>query len=242
MPTLTGKGKRRKLGAPALLGASDAIESLGPRPSSVPQKRLGVAWTSPEGGAGLCSPRPMKARALPYYRFYVIDFRASRRVQALTYIERGLYRDLIDECWLRGGIPDNVPALAAICLCPVGVMQKAWPKLAGFFSPMDGHDGVLSSERLEIERTETDSRRTQASLAGKRSVNARQRVANAPSTTVERPSTSSSSSSSSSKAKQSSSRAAPLVTQEGELPPPTAVVQRLPRRAEDWRKLLDDGK
>lgn len=205
-------------GASALVGVDGAGDPLDPRPSSVPRQRFGVAWTTPEGGAGLCFPPAMKARVLPYYRFYVLDFRASRNVSRLSYVERGLYRDLIDECWIEGGIPDDIPRLADICGCPVKVMRGAWANLAKFFEPIEGHAGQLSSARLECERTEQDSRRTQASLAGKRSAEARATPRERPSTTVERESTSSSSSSSSSIAKQSSSSNGPLVTQAAEQP------------------------
>lgn len=42
--------------------------------------------------------------ALPYYRWHWRDYRANRKVQRMTYIERGLYRELLDECWAEGFI------------------------------------------------------------------------------------------------------------------------------------------
>ena len=36
---------------------------------------------------------------LPYYRWYVTDYRASRNANRLSCTERGLYRELLDECF-----------------------------------------------------------------------------------------------------------------------------------------------
>ena len=47
----------------------------------------------------------------------------------MTYVERGLYRELLDECWAEGFIPTEMQDLADICDCPVDVMRDAWPRL-----------------------------------------------------------------------------------------------------------------
>lgn len=108
-------------------------------------------------------------RPLPYYRFYVTDYRASRRVQRLDYVQRGLYRELIDECWVKGAIPDDITRLADICDCPVGVMAEAWPTLRGLFRDVDGMGGAfLYSERLDAERTTSDKLRLHRQLAGRK--------------------------------------------------------------------------
>ena len=108
-------------------------------------------------------------RPLPYYRFYVLDYRASRRVQRLTWQERGLYRELIDECWLKGAVPDDVAKLSDICGCPVGPMAEAWERLKPLFEPLTGMDGMfLFSPRLDAERSELDKLRAARVLAGSR--------------------------------------------------------------------------
>lgn len=110
----------------------------------------------------------MSSRSLPYYRWYVTDFRASRAAQRLSYLERGLYRDLLDECWVEGHIPDDPAKLADICGCPLGVMAEAWPNLRPRFSPIEGLDGMyLTSARLEVERTELDAFRVRQSMRRK---------------------------------------------------------------------------
>lgn len=104
---------------------------------------------------------------LPYYRWYWRDFRSSRAVQKLHYVARGLYRELLDECWARGFMPNDLAKLAELCDCPVPIMEKHWPSLEQFF--VDDGDGLLLNERLENERSESDKLRVKKVLAGKRS-------------------------------------------------------------------------
>lgn len=108
-------------------------------------------------------------RALPYYRWYVSDYRATRAVQRMDYVTRGLYRELLDECWVEGAIPDDPEKLADICGCPIGVMAEAWKVLRERFTPLNGLEGVyLTSKRLEVERTDSDKLRAVRALAGRK--------------------------------------------------------------------------
>jgi uncharacterized protein YdaU (DUF1376 family) len=110
-----------------------------------------------------------RRKPLPYLRWYVTDYRASRRVQRLTWQERGIYRELLDECWVEGCIPDDPEKLAEIADCPVGVMAEAWPKIKALFRPVDGLDGMyLTSPRLEAERSEDDAFRVTRANAGRK--------------------------------------------------------------------------
>jgi uncharacterized protein YdaU (DUF1376 family) len=109
-------------------------------------------------------------KPLPYYRWYPGDHRASARVQDLTYVEEGLYRRLLDECWRVGYIPDDPIRLARICRAPVGVVDRAWRHLRDLFISVEGLDGqLLTSERLELERTQEDRKRVQRMRAGQAS-------------------------------------------------------------------------
>lgn len=106
------------------------------------------------------------ARALPYYKWFWQDWRANRIVQRMTYIQKGLYRELLDECWAEGSIPDDVSELAFICNCPVEVMADAWQVLSKCFE--GAANGRLVNERLERERTEKDRQRLVRAEAGKK--------------------------------------------------------------------------
>lgn len=110
-----------------------------------------------------------RSKPLPYLRWYVTDYRASRRVQRLTWQERGIYRELLDECWVEGSIPDDPKRLAEIAGVPQGVMAEAWQNLRPMFIEVDGLDGMyLTSRRLEIERSEDDAYRVRLANAGRK--------------------------------------------------------------------------
>lgn len=126
---------------------------------------------------------------LPYYPWFVKDFRANRKVQRMNYIERGLYRELLDECWEEGVIPDDPLKLAEICNCPPGVMVEAWPKIRPCFTATEGLDGMLlQNDKLESLRNVSEEKRNQQRLAGlasaekrrqgERTLNGRQRALN----------------------------------------------------------------
>lgn len=104
---------------------------------------------------------------LPYYKWLVTDYRASRRVQRLPWELRGLLRELLDEQWIEGALRDDVNYLAEVCGCPVGVMAEAWKTLKDFFPPIDGMDGVfLQNRKLESVRSAQDRIRAERRMAG----------------------------------------------------------------------------
>lgn len=83
----------------------------------------------------------------------------------MDYIERGLYRELLDECWSKGSIPDDIKSLAEICDCPVEVMANAWQKLSKCFIEVDG---CLINDKLDTLRTASDAKRVKLANAGKK--------------------------------------------------------------------------
>lgn len=117
-------------------------------------------------------------RALPYYKWFWQEWRANRAVQRMGYVERGLYRELLDECWSEGGIPNDVAEMAEICGCPVDVMANAWQVLSKRFelSP----NGMLVNERLERERTDKDRVRLARAEAGRKGGKAKAAKEHAP--------------------------------------------------------------
>jgi uncharacterized protein YdaU (DUF1376 family) len=123
----------------------------------------------------------MTDRFLPYYKWFWQDYRANRKVQRMTYIERGLYRELLDECWIEGSIPKSISDLADICGCPDEVMANAWQMLSKCFIEVNDR---YENEKLNSMRTERDQIRVIRSQAGKaggqaKIANASKNVANA---------------------------------------------------------------
>lgn len=105
-------------------------------------------------------------RTLPYYKWFWQDWRANRKIQRMTYIQRGLYRELLDECWVEGSIPNDIKELADICGCPNDVMADAWQVLSSCFELLD--DGRLINEKLHSLRTEKDVERLKKAENGKK--------------------------------------------------------------------------
>jgi len=124
-----------------------------------------------------------RLKPLPYYRWYPTDYRASRNANRLDHVGRGIYRELLDECWAEGVIPDDIEALADIARCPVGIMAELWPAIRKMFRPTEGMDGMfLVNRRLEIERSESDQERIRKALGGRKgglakATNAKQNLA-----------------------------------------------------------------
>lgn len=108
----------------------------------------------------------MSERTLPYYKWFWQDWRANRKIQRMSYIERGLYRELLDECWAEGSIPNDIDELADICGCPADVMASAWQVLSKCFIEID--NGRLINEKLHSLRTEKDAERAKKALNGQK--------------------------------------------------------------------------
>jgi uncharacterized protein YdaU (DUF1376 family) len=119
---------------------------------------------------------PEKHEPLSYYKWFVRDYRANRKVQRMSYVARGLYRDLLDEQWLDGSLPEDLTALADICGCSVKVMEKYWPEIAPCFDLVDGR---LINPKLETMRTEQDKVRIKRVESGRLGGMAKQTQANA---------------------------------------------------------------
>jgi hypothetical protein len=104
-------------------------------------------------------------KPLPFYKWFWQEYRANRKVQRMGYVARGLYRELLDECWAEGSIPDDLETLADICGCPVAVMETEWQLLKGCFISKDGR---LINGKLHSVRTEEDAARVAMSEGGRK--------------------------------------------------------------------------
>jgi uncharacterized protein YdaU (DUF1376 family) len=108
----------------------------------------------------------MTDRTLPYYKWFWQDWRANRKIQRMSYIERGIYRELLDECWVEGYIPNDIKELADICGCPEDVMADAWQVLNSCF--VLTQENTLINEKLHSLRTEKDVERLKKAENGKK--------------------------------------------------------------------------
>jgi len=108
----------------------------------------------------------MKERA-PYMPFFGRDFYGDLNVMSQDLEEQGAYIRLSWLCWQEGGIPADIPTLAAICSnTPVArFRKKIWPKLSGLFETAP--DGRLTHRKIESIRDGKESFRRKCSEGGK---------------------------------------------------------------------------
>lgn len=114
----------------------------------------------------MTAPDAERRSALPYYRWYWQAWRANRAVQRMTPLARGLYRELLDEQWAEGFVPDDPEKCAEICNCRLVDFRREWPAIRERFAVRG--PGILINERLELERTSVDEVRVKNSQAGRR--------------------------------------------------------------------------
>lgn len=70
----------------------------------------------------------------------------------MSVTERGIFRELLDECWAVGSVPSDFPSLAEIAVCTASEIEAAWPNLAPCFVVLP--NGDLRNEKIEKIRAE----------------------------------------------------------------------------------------
>ncbi len=83
----------------------------------------------------------------------------------MGYVARGLYRELLDEAWMEGSLPNDMDALAEICGCPVETMTEEWKRIVPCWE-LNTH-GRWTNDKLEAQRTEQDASRVAKVRAGR---------------------------------------------------------------------------
>ena len=97
--------------------------------------------------------RNSEREPLPYYRWFWRDWRASRRVQRMSWQAQGLFRTLLDEFWAVGILSDDLVELADICNCTLQEMELYWPEIAPCWEPVDSG---YRNAKMDAQRTDTD--------------------------------------------------------------------------------------
>lgn len=121
-----------------------------------------------------------KTEPLHYYPWHYRDFRANRKVQRMCWQSRGLYRELLDEYWDVGSLPNDQAELADVCGCTVEEFTQYWPQIRACFPAVDGR---LTNPKMDAQRTLRDKERVVAALHGSlggkaRAENAKRRLEN----------------------------------------------------------------
>jgi uncharacterized protein YdaU (DUF1376 family) len=106
-----------------------------------------------------------KNEALPYYKWLVRDYRANRKVHKMSWQAKGLYRELLDEFWIDGPLPNDLAALAEVCGCTRKEFDRYWPEIRGNF--IQDEEGRWVNGKMNSQRTDKDMERVVKQAAGR---------------------------------------------------------------------------
>lgn len=108
----------------------------------------------------------MSKEVAPAFQHYPRDMMSDINYQMMNWPERGMYRHLIDLCWLEKSIPSDIESLARILQVDVLSFEEAW-KIIGKCFIADACDcHKLLHPRLEKERKKQADYAANKSLAG----------------------------------------------------------------------------
>jgi hypothetical protein len=91
------------------------------------------------------------------FLFYFERWRGSKRVQRLSFAERGMFLEMMIEQWLRGDLPDNPEAVAdaiALTESQVAEVKAAWPRLRQMYVSVEKAESRIQNLSLEQVRRE----------------------------------------------------------------------------------------
>jgi uncharacterized protein YdaU (DUF1376 family) len=114
----------------------------------------------------------MSSSPAPAFQFYPNDWRGSRRVQAMSFKERGMYFEMLIEQWDKGSVPASMADLARLLGGTEGDWTRAWPKLSACFTTR-ARDGRLVNAKLETVRRAREKFRKAQAASGLRGAEAR---------------------------------------------------------------------
>lgn len=85
----------------------------------------------------------------------------------MSWEERLVYREIMDEIWISGCVVDDPVILSKLLHIPQEAMQRTWPAIRACLVPMSADPQFLTSERLDEERAKRDVIRRKRKKAGK---------------------------------------------------------------------------
>lgn len=86
------------------------------------------------------------------YYWDVLAWRNSRRVKAMDPIARAIYREVMDEIWINGPVPDDIQEISIATGWSIEHVTKSWPTIHDCLQPTKKNPDLFTSERLEEER------------------------------------------------------------------------------------------
>lgn len=114
----------------------------------------------------------------PAYQWFIKDARSERVFQRMSFSERGVYRDMLDQQWEDYTLPDSpeeVAEMIATTPAQVAEVHAAWPVVRRKFVSIDDQPGRIKNLRLEKCRKEYRAFIRAKKKAGKARAEAAQR-------------------------------------------------------------------
>lgn len=84
-----------------------------------------------------------------WIKWYLAAWLSSETRLSSDASTRGVYRDLIDLCYLNDGIPSDRESMIRIACVTAEEFDRAWPKIAHKFIEIPGRPGRLTTARVE---------------------------------------------------------------------------------------------
>ena len=110
--------------------------------------------------------KPDDSAEMGGYYFDVQRYRGSDKVRLMDHETRGIYREVLDEIWVTGSVPNNPDAIARLIHAPADVVLRAWPQIRDcLISTRDDADRFMS-ERMERERKRRNKVRKERAKIG----------------------------------------------------------------------------
>jgi hypothetical protein len=101
------------------------------------------------------------------YYWDVLAWRNSRQVRAMNFEARAIYREVLDEIWVNGAIPNDPDKIAILIGWPADTVLKAWPQIHDCLKPTKQNPDLFTNARLEQERMKRNKWRRQKIEAGR---------------------------------------------------------------------------
>lgn len=113
----------------------------------------------------------------PAYQHYPKDIQSDMNYQMMNWAERGMYRHLMDLCWMEMSIPADPQMICRILQIPFdkSFEQGAWPLVARCFRQNEQDGTTLVHPRLEIERRKQAEWRDKSAAGGRASAHKRKK-------------------------------------------------------------------
>lgn len=91
----------------------------------------------------------------PAYQWNVVDARGDEIYMLMSYEQRGIFRELLDQQWIEGSIPAKPEHLAGLLKLSPARFAKVWPLIASKFRAQE--PDRLVNDRMEAYRRELDA-------------------------------------------------------------------------------------